>query len=493
VHVSCPARTRRAVGAGLVAAALTASACSVSAPRHGALLTTAGSRSGDGDAGVGAGRGGDQGLAAGSASSGSGSASGSGSGSAVGGATTGAGASTGTGGGGSGSALPASGTGSTGGSGGSGATTSGSTTAGTSGPTEVGVTPSSVTISFLGGFSGTVGELSRQVATGFKTWADDVNAHGGIYGRKIVIKMVDHQDTPLGGVAACKESLTNGSFVPILGIGGDFDIPDCFDKAKVPNLYLYSAEPLYRNWHYSFSMLTHLDDSGRTTATFIKNRLHHPDAKVGVFCLNQVTSKYSCDAFLAEAKRQNLSVVDTEYVEPNQAQFTSELIRMRNRGANHVALFVTLESVGVLRDANALNYHPAWTMGVFALDFLTQAGRNLFTGVTGLRNGATVDTPRYQEYLRKAQQYNDTSADPGDTYIVYGEGLVMGEALQAAGPVLTRATFLKGLETVTHFDDQVTPPISWASDHAGTHASFPAVCCSADWTWKGLGPAATAF
>ena len=33
--------------------------------------------------------------------------------------------------------------------------------------------------------------------------------------RKVIVKLVDHKDTPEGGVAACKEAQNNGSFVPM--------------------------------------------------------------------------------------------------------------------------------------------------------------------------------------------------------------------------------------------------------------------------------------
>jgi len=51
------------------------------------------------------------------------------------------------------------------------------------------------------------------------TWVDDVNAHGGINGRKVIAKKIDNKDTVEGGVAACKTIKTNGSYLAVSIVG----------------------------------------------------------------------------------------------------------------------------------------------------------------------------------------------------------------------------------------------------------------------------------
>src|SRR5213078_3559015 len=102
--------------------------------------------------------------------------------------------------------------------GGSGSTSGGTATtvAGQSSSaagTTVGVTKDTITISAMAGFSGNYGAILTTIYDrGFGTWVDDVNAHGGIYGRKVVAKKVDNQDTVEGGVSACKTIQNNGSY-----------------------------------------------------------------------------------------------------------------------------------------------------------------------------------------------------------------------------------------------------------------------------------------
>src|SRR5437588_801787 len=100
-----------------------------------------------------------------------------------------------------------------------------------------GVTKDTITISALAGFSGNYGAILTKIYdNGFGTWIDDVNAKGGINGRKVISKKVDNKDTVEGGVAACKEVQNNGSYlaVSIVGFGGaDTAAVDCLDHAGI--------------------------------------------------------------------------------------------------------------------------------------------------------------------------------------------------------------------------------------------------------------------
>jgi ABC-type branched-subunit amino acid transport system substrate-binding protein len=314
----------------------------------------------------------------------------------------------------------------------------------------------------------------------------------------VIVNKIDHADTPDGAIAACHQVLNNGSFTAVFGSGGADTaviIANCFEEAHFVNFYNYAVKPKYKNWKYSYSMLTHTDDSLREAVTFIRNKLGHVNEKFGLICLNDETSKIDCDAFATEAKARGVDLVDTEYIEQNQAQFTSELLRLQKAGAQDVTIHALLESVGILRDAKAIQYTPHWTIGAFAFDFVTEAARDLFSGVTGLRNGATTDMSQYPVYQQKAQQYGTTSTVPGEALIVYGEGVVIGRALNTAGANPTQATLANGLDhTVTNWYDEITSPLTYTpTDHAGSHYAFPAICCKPDWTWKSLGPPATGW
>ena len=66
--------------------------------------------------------------------------------------------------------------------------------------------------------------------------------------------------------------------------------------------------------------------------------------------------------------------------------------------------------------------------------------------------------------------------------------------LKRAGANPPRATLVAGMESLKGYDNGILGPITWsATDHVGTHSTFPVVCCSDDNTWRTAGPPRTAY
>ena len=68
-----------------------------------------------------------------------------------------------------------------------------------------------------------------------------MNAAGGINGRQIVLQAVDHKDTAAGGVAACKEVQSNGSFFAAVPEGIEANL-----TPKLPAYFLMNMNMSYQ-------------------------------------------------------------------------------------------------------------------------------------------------------------------------------------------------------------------------------------------------------
>src|SRR5205807_410818 len=125
------------------------------------------------------------------------------------------------------------------GSGGSGRTGGPAAGAGASpsggGAPAVGVTKDAITISAIAGFSGNYGAILTEIYdNGFGTWLDDVNAHGGIHARKVVVKKVVNHDTVERRVSTCKVIQNNGTYLTVSIVGfrdADVRAVDCLEPA----------------------------------------------------------------------------------------------------------------------------------------------------------------------------------------------------------------------------------------------------------------------
>ena len=309
-----------------------------------------------------------------------------------------------------------------------------------------------------------------------QTWADDLNAEGGIFNRQVKLVKIDHKETADGGVAACKEALSNGSFIVSVpeGLEANLTAVDCLDEAGMPTLYFAgSTDP---DWQYAFSYIPTGVAQGKSVASYIKNELKDGDKKIGVIYQNSQTPEAGAKAFVKQAKKLGLDIVAEEAVEPTQSSFVPQLQRMKDAGAEVVFLSVVTEALGIFRDAQTMGYEPTFTGGGFTFDFLSTTLKDAMEGATGLRFGATVDSDTYAEYEARMEA-NDRGrerTDDQEGFLYYGQGLLLGQMLTAAGESPTRESLVAGAETITGYDNGILPPITYGpGDHVGTDRVVP--------------------
>jgi branched-chain amino acid transport system substrate-binding protein len=356
----------------------------------------------------------------------------------------------------------------------------------------VGVTDSTITLSADGAFSGAYAAIYEQQYRGSAlTWRDEVNAKGGINGRKIEFKKVDDRFTVEGAVSACKEIESNGSFAAYAQSLFNSGIA-CLENARIP-LYqtvLQAADPASLGWKY-VRAIKDSNGEGATLARFIvsPNGLGRPGHKIGLLYTTDNPVASYVGPFLAEAKRLGMDV-HVEKIVTNQSSFVAELQRLRQAGVDTVAMVCVFEAVGILRDAKAIGFNPTWTGHTFTADEVAAGGAELFQGIKAPRTWAGADSPAFQSYKQTVAKYGETTGVTTTNMLGYSALLIMQRALELAGRDLTRESFLAAYDRIQNFDAPGVPLVTYASGRiAGTQASFPLQCCNPDKTWKSIGPA----
>ena len=381
---------------------------------------------------------------------------------------------------------------------------SSSATASGGGGSAIGVTKTSITISVSNPFSGVYGAiLGKPYNNGFLTWVDQVNASGGIYGRKINVVKADNQLTADGAIAACKQVESSSVFMNMILVSETAE-DDCEDAAGIP--VFDEAPQQMHTWH---QVLVGHDAAAfaPTEVAFLKS--HYVNAgskKIGIIFNGDtqiLVASEQQDA--AEMKRQGMQLVHVEQVTTNQASFVSEMTRMQASGAQVVVMIVGEEGPGIIRDAHAIGYSPqfiaSWSGGTDA-DTTAKAAGPLFQGVLGLRFWTTTETPAFAAFKAQVQKYQgsataNTVDDLDASY--YGTGLRLGKILELAGPNPTRQSFYQAALGIADFDSGVLVPLSFTTkavaepSPVGEWSLIPIQCCKADYTWSSLGPPAQNF
>jgi branched-chain amino acid transport system substrate-binding protein len=360
-----------------------------------------------------------------------------------------------------------------------------------------GVTPTSVKISVLGQFSGVAGPtISAWYDSSLVVWADGVNKAGGINGRQIQLVKIDHMDTPEGGVAACKQVESNGSFMAMVveGVNGHIPAIQCLDQAGIPVLFNYPDPRLTSKLKNAFSVAAPFDDEkGQVVVNFIKNSLHEGSEKIGILYRSDspVYTAAGTD-FEATAKKDGLNVVDVETVTSTQTSDTSQLVHLKNAGAQIVYVAGDVEMFTLVPEAKAIGYAPQWSgPPSWANDSFVNLLAGQLQGLKALSALPGVNSAAYAAYAAKATA--DGKKPIRDSLYFYSYALVMGAVLQKAGKNLTRAGWIKAIESLSSFDPQgAGAPVSFSSSkHDGTDELFPVQCCDANKNLMNTGPAST--
>jgi len=186
---------------------------------------------------------------------------------------------------------------------------------------------------YFGVSSATTGQYAQygeQFKEGFDLAVDQVNAKGGIDGRKIALKYEDSQSDPKQSVAVAQKFVSDKNVVLVFG--------DYSSNASIPASPIYSAAKLLqygfnnsnpdftkKGTEYQWSTSITTDQNYRWTADYIKKK---GIDSVGVTYLN--TSDWGIPAYQAfkdEADKIGLKITDAESVLDTSDDYRSSLTK----------------------------------------------------------------------------------------------------------------------------------------------------------------------
>jgi branched-chain amino acid transport system substrate-binding protein len=355
-----------------------------------------------------------------------------------------------------------------------------------------GVTKTEIVLGMHTDLSGPAATYGVSSSNAVKMRFDDVNAAGGIHGRKIRLVVEDTQyQVPRAVQAGNKLINRDQIFAMVAGLGTPMNnalFKEQFD-AGVPNLFPLSAarsmfEPFHKLKFYGAA--TYVDQVRAGINYFVTKK-----GKKSLCAMYQDTDfgKEVLDGVHAQAERMKVKVVETTTHKPTDQDFTAQITKLKAAGCDLVVLGT------IVRDS-IVPYATARKIGWTDVDFLgSAASYDLF--VAGAQGGVTeglyamglTDMP-YRDSLGPAAQawfdkYKERyKADP-NIGAVYGhvaaDLTVVG--LEKAGADLTLDSFLKGLESIRGYHDMFNgPEVNFGPDkHQGANSSFLAVVKGGRW------------
>lgn len=183
-----------------------------------------------------------------------------------------------------------------------------------------------------GPLTGPNAQYGAQWKMGFDLALDEINANGGIKGRPLAYVFEDTQSDPRQSVAVAQKFVADKKIVAELG---DFASPasmaasPIYQKAKLVQFGFTNSHPDFtKGGDYMWSNSVSQADEQPLSAAYAVKRLGFK--RIAVLHLNTDWGRTSKDIFNKAAKEMGAEIVATEGYLPDEKDFRSTLVRVRD-------------------------------------------------------------------------------------------------------------------------------------------------------------------
>jgi branched-chain amino acid transport system substrate-binding protein len=325
-----------------------------------------------------------------------------------------------------------------------------------------GVTKDEVLVGSHTDLSGPAAIWGVSVTNGIRMRFDEVNATGGVHGRKIKVIVEDSAYTIPKAVAATDKLLKKDKVFAMLGnLGSPMNmatIPDIL-KAGVPNLFPLSAaatmyEPQER-LKFAFAM-SYADQMRGATKYFVEQR---GKKRVGILYQDDDFGQDVLSGVEAQLKAMGMEMVAKTTYKRGAKDFSSQVAVLRQANADLVVLgTIIAESIGAYAEAKKIGWNV--DMVVTSAGYTPQVAELAPQGVTAGLYGTGQSPILYPDtagpeakvwmdnYKKKFNRDADLQSMAG-----YGIADMFVTALDRAGKDLTTDAFVKGIESIKNYSD----------------------------------------
>jgi ABC-type branched-subunit amino acid transport system substrate-binding protein len=328
----------------------------------------------------------------------------------------------------------------------------------------VGVSSSSITFGTHQPLTGPAAPGYSEIAPASQAYFNYVNAHGGVYGRKINLIIKNDEYNPTNTVNVVNQLVLQEKVFGIfegLGTPTHTKVVGFLNSSKVPDMFVASGCPCWDNGSsqpYTFGWQPNYTIEGRIMGQYLAQ--HFAGKKVGVL--------YQDDDFgqggLAGIKDElpGGTIVSAQPYQSGTETLAPQITAIKSAGAEVLVDFTVpiYTAIGQLTSFT-LGYKPTLFVSNVGIDPTTVAGllKTVSKGKasgTALIEGAytngylpsSSDTSNaWVSFFKKIKEQYDPSV-PFDGNVLYGmaNAYTLVQALQAAGKNLTREDLVKAVE-----------------------------------------------
>jgi len=327
---------------------------------------------------------------------------------------------------------------------------------------------------------------------------DDVNAKGGIHGRKIKYIIEDNQYQVPRSIQAANKLINRDNVFLMIANGGtpmnNAVMPDQLAKG-VPNMFpLTSARSMYEPYHkLKFGLVSSYYDQMRAAVKYLVEK----QGKKAICAMYQDTDfgRDIMDGARAQLEAMKLPLVAEAAHKPTDADFSASVAKLRDAKCDAILLGTIVRDTNQIMtsirkigwDVTVMNQVAAYDSAVAEVPGGATEGMLCMTSVVFV----SQDDPRpaVQAFLKTYKQLY--GRDPNfAAQIGYTAATTLVEGLTKAGRNLTLDSFIAGMEQVQNYQDIFgSPKMTFGPNiRLGSSMSYIAVVKGGKWALAEANP-----
>ncbi len=356
---------------------------------------------------------------------------------------------------------------------------------------ERGVTDTEIVIGTYTDLSGVTAMWGVNNANAWRMVFDDVNAEGGINGRKIKYIVEDNQyQIPRSVQAANKLINRDGAFILVANGGTPMNnavMPDQLAKGVANVFPLTSARSMYEPLnHLKFGLGSSYYDQVRAGLKYFVEK--RGKKKICTMAQDTDFGRDVTDGVKDQLKAENMTVAGATLHKPTDTDFSASAARMKDVDCDLIVVGgIVRDSVQIISAIRKIGWN---------VDIMGQAAS--YDDVVATVPGGTTEgfysmtpmlfvtetstDPKVKAFV--AEYRKDFGKEPNfAAQIGYTGANVTALALKNAGKALTPDSFVAGMEAIKDYHDIFgSPPISFSpTKHQGSNESFLCVVKGGKW------------
>ena len=338
------------------------------------------------------------------------------------------------------------------------------------GEQDPGLTESRITVGAILPLQGRMADIGQATKAVLEAYFEDINASGGVYNRRIELRVANASDEPKAARAAAEQFIDTEQVFAMAGAfiaGADEKIISLVEEKEVPlvgpyTLYPAVGFPLNR---HTFYLLPGLQEQVRALVNFAGEKIQKQNPHVAVMYAEGDSPPGLKGAIEEQCrKRQYNAVINVTYsgrgFEPGPL-----IKRMSDAGTDAVFILRFGEQeTALLKEAERLGWTPYILMPGAVV------GRAIIGAPAAFRDKIFLSFPTAPadqtrqgllEYRALAEKHKLPAHNLAAQFSAYAAAKILVEALKLSGRELSREKLIKTLEGFYQFETGLTPPVTF--------------------------------